>query len=425
MKPTLQPLAHIFVLPLLMAVAGCRVPAAPVTPLPAATPLPTLRAPATVAPTHSAPLLPAKAPPLPTPQQALTPGPAPTGVAGAIEAVSAALAERPTDLGAALARLQAWGALGREAPYREADLDGDGQAEVLLLVTGPREQMGLVGPGALVVLQRTRSGYALADSRIFELGRPSIAALHDLNADGLAEMALAYEACGAHTCFTNVQVFAYRGGRLRELMAKPASMPYAELKIEDADGDGKWEIVLHGGAIGSVGAGPVQARTETYAYDGQGWALATTVYDPSTVRVHVLYDGDRALRKGELEGAVALYRRVAEDGALGDAGFMPPEEERRTLAAWAYYRLVTALAALGDGPAARAALEALRARAPGHPCLPLAEAFWQAWQAQGNLGAGCAAVSAYAGAHPEVLESFGQYGYGNPGYAVEDLCLWK
>lgn len=423
MKPTMQPLARILMLLLMAVVVGCQAPAGPVIPLPAATP--SVQTPATVAPTPSTPPPPATAVPLPTPQRALTPGPAPSGVAGVIEAVSAALAERPADLGAALARLQAWGALACETPFREADLDGDGQSEALLLVTAPREQMGLVGPGALLVLQRSGDGYALADSRTFDLGRPSIAALRDLNADGLAEIALAYEACGAHTCFTNVQVLAYRGGRLRELMAEPASMPYAELKIEDADGDGRLEIVLHGGTIGSVGAGPAQTRTETYAYDGQGWALATTVYDPSTVRVHVLYDGDRALRRGDLQGAVALYRRVAEDAALGEAGFMPPEEECRTLAAWAYYRLVTTLAALGDGPAAQAALEALRARAPGHPCLPLAEAFWQAWQVEGSLGAGCAAVSAYAGGHPEVLESFGQYGYGNPGYAVEDLCLWK
>jgi hypothetical protein len=362
--------------------------------------------------------------PTPTPPP---PGPAPTGLAGVIDAIAAMLNERAGDLGAVIDCLRAWQALAGEQPYREADLDGDGRPEILLLVTEPPKQTGLMSAGkagALVVLQRAGEGYALADSRSADAAMNiAIREVRDLTGDGCPEVVWTYEECGAHTCALNVLVLAYSDGRLRDLMPEPANMFYADLEIEDVDGDGRWELMLHGGTIGSVGAGPVQTRTEIYAYDGQAYHLSETVYDPSTVRVHVLYDGDRALRAGNLQAAVELYRRAATDTTLEETGFTEAEAERHTLAAFAYYRLLTAQAALGDGEGAQQTLDALRAGYADHPCLPLAEAFWSAWQPQGDLGAGCAAATAYADGHPEVIKAFGYYGYGNPAYTVEDLCL--
>ncbi len=425
MNPSSQPFLRAMPLVLLTLLVACRAPA-PSLPPASATPQPAAQPTSTTEPTLPPRLVmatPVPTPVLLVPQQPSDLGPAPSGVTGVIDAIAAALDERPDDIDGLLARLQAWQALGGgERPYREADLDGDGIPEGLLLVTAPPEPMRLMGPGALVVL-RHGDGYSIADSRTYEtISQLALPQVRDLTGDGRAEVALTYQECGAHTCFLYVQVYAYDGGRLRELLAEPATMSYAELKIEDVNGDGGWEIVLHGGSIGSVGAGPVQTYTDTYAYDGRAYVLAQREYDPSTVRVHVLYDGDRALRRGDLQAAVASYQRVISDASLGNAGFMSPEDERRALEAWAGYRLITALAALGEHTAAGQALDALHAGSAGHPCMPLAEAFWQAYESQGSLAAGCVAATAYAQTHAEVLESFGQYGYGNPAYTLEDVC---
>lgn len=54
-----------------------------------------------------------------------------------------------------------------------------------------------------------------------------------------------------------------------------------------------------------------------------------------------------------------------------------------------------------------------------------AEAFWQAYQGEGSPAKGCAAAGAYATAHPEALDSLGQYGYGNPSYEAGDVCFLR
>ncbi len=406
-----NPSYRLLALTLLLAVlVACR----PATVAPATSPAATVGAP-TSAPTETPqPAAPTAAPEIP-----------PTDLAGVLAALPALLAEQP-DLDGLLAHLQSWAALEVESePLCEADLDGDGEAEALLLLAAPpSEGGGLMGPvgRALAVLQRSGAGHALVGSRVFDPGLRLDVALHDLTGDGRPEVVATFEECGAHTCTLFVHVLRLHSGALQSLLPEPVSMPYAELTIEDRDGDGRAEIAMHGGQYGSVGAGPMQTRTEVYAWNGQAVSLIETVYDPSSLRLHALQEGDRALRRGDLPAALSAYRRVATDPELEQAGFWDDAEERRTLEAWAWYRLVTVQAALGDVAAAQESLATLHRAYAGHPVVPLAEAFWAAYEPQADLSAGCAAATAYAAANPQVVESFGYYGYGNPGYTVEDLC---
>ena len=395
-------------------------PAAIATPVALALPGPT--------PTPEATGTPA---PLPTAEAAVTAGPAPQDLAGVLTALPAALAKYPGDLGALLAIVSGWGALETAStPWQVADLAGDGTAVALLLLAPPSagqtELATLLGGRALVALEKRGDAYAVADSRTYEPARRlAVPLVRDLNGDGRPEVLVTYEDCGAHTCFLHVEVLAWEGGRFRDLSGgpRPIFMSYAELEVKDRNGDGRDEIALHGGEIGSVGAGPVQTRTEVYAWDGQAFELAETIYDPSTVRVHVLFDGDRALRRGDLAAALAAYQRVADDPTLTQTGLSDDARERHTLEALARYRLLTAQAAAGDRAGAAQTLATLQARYADYPCAPLAQAFYDAWHTTSDLAAGCAAATAYAEAHPEVLASFGEYGYGNPSYQLEDICF--
>jgi hypothetical protein len=368
--------------------------------------------------------------PSPTASEAIA---APDDLAATLALLPDLLARHPGDLQAVLAQLDAWGALetgGPDAPrafspLREGDLDGDGEAEALLLLVPPGAGGGeLEAPRAraLALLRRSGEGYVLAGSRTYEPAFQLDVTAHDLTRDGRPEAVVTYQDCGAHTCFLYVQVLAWDGKSLHDLLAVPATLSYADLRIEDLDGDGRDELALHGGAIGSVGAGPVETRTDLYAWDGQAIAPAGTAYDPSPFRLHALQDGDRALRQGDLQSALTAYRRAAADPALLPTGMQDEEEERLTLEAFAWYRLVAVHAMLGDRAAAVESLATLQHDYAGLPVAGLAAAFWEAYGANSDVAAGCAAARDYAAAHPEVLESFGDFGYGNPGYTADDLC---
>ncbi len=388
-------------------------------PEPTATPPPSTLVPA---PTEGAPA------PYPTSQQPVTIGAAPADLPGVLAAIPQTLQEYGGDLGALYARLQEWKVLDEQPGFREYDLDGDGKPEVLLTLMAPvadPQAAPLSGPRALVVLGQEGSGWALRDSKLYDqasnLAVPRIA---DLTGDGRPDLVVTYQDCGAHTCFLTVDVLSYEGGRLQSRLPQPLSQSYADMKLELRDG--KPTLALHGGEIGSVGAGPVQARTDYYAWDGQGFRRVDTVWDPSNLRLHVYQAGDRALRKGDLKGAAELYQRVISDATLLQTGMADEKAERHALEAFSYYRLVTVYAALGDRGAAQKALDALKKDYADHPCLALAQAFWDAWEPTGNVSAGCAAATAYAAEHEaDVGGSFGYYGYANPLPGVGDFCFLK
>ncbi|MGQ9684274.1 MAG: hypothetical protein ACUVX9_17220 [Anaerolineae bacterium] len=349
--------------------------------------------------------------------------PAPAGMQGLLAFVYEWLDRHSQDLIGLEAQLGAWAALQAEsAAVSEVDINADGTAETLLLLAMPGGPDGGPVERALAVLQPGLEGYTLLEVHTFgpAMTTESVTA-RNLDGEGAPELVLTYQDCGAHTCFLYVEILSWRDRALHPLLDEPASIPYGGVSFRDADGDGREEMVLHGGTIGSVGAGPVQTYSDIYAWDGQAYRRVDTVYDPSPFRLHVFCDGDRALQKGDLAAAIAGYERVVNDGNLKPTGMVAEAEERSALSAFALYRLVTAYAAQGNASGIQRSIEALHMYR-NHPCLPLAEAFLQAWRDTGSVGEACAAATAYAAAHPEVAESFGYYGYGNPVIAVESIC---
>ncbi|MBC7293759.1 MAG: hypothetical protein H5T84_06615, partial [Thermoleophilia bacterium] len=91
----------------------------------------------------------------------------------------------------------------RAGEVREADLDGDGEVE-LVIVMADLTSLTVTAPGELLVLDKREETWQLI-YRSTAPGEPpqrglAILATQDINADGQVELAYTDTSCGAHTC---------------------------------------------------------------------------------------------------------------------------------------------------------------------------------------------------------------------------------
>lgn len=324
----------------------------------------------------------------------------------------------PLAVSAALASL----GLGADAglPYAEADLTGGGTPEVALAVAGWPS-----APGALLVYT-CRDGAYVALARLDGAQRaPILHAAADLNLDGADELLVGHPSCGAHTCFEQIEVYAWDGAALSgRLRGDSSDLPYPAVTIEPAGPGDPPVIAVSGTAVGSAGAGPYRPRTRTWAWSAGEAAFVVTAerLEPATHRIHLLHDADEAARAGDPPAALALYLRAITDSTLEDRS----PEDRAALAAYAGFRRLLIHAARGEASEVEAAFtELLAAAPPGSPGRGYAEMaanFLEAYLASGDVGQACRTALAYAEAFPERVLQPLDYGYANRTYTAADLC---
>jgi hypothetical protein len=325
-----------------------------------------------------------------------------------------------------------WGVGEIRGQLLEKDVDDDGQAELLLAIWNPIPEGVAFVSGEVLIIDQVGEEYhiayqATAGELLYgALTFPLIVGVEDVNADDRTEVIFASFRCGAHTCGNTVYIIAWDGTDYRHLTAGFIDMSYSEIAFDDRDSDGIKELVMYGGTIGSVGAGPQRARTEIYRWDGSLYTLAETIYDPPEYLYHAVLDANAALLAGDYEEAIALYRRAIDDQTLEDwKGIISEdagEKERLDLAAFSRFRLVVAYALLGDYVRARAALEEIESEQPDHVYAEVARIFWEVYEPAGDVGDACQAVTQYAQEHPETVEVMANYGYGNPSFTAEEVC---
>ena len=185
--------------------------------------------------------------------------------------------------------------------------------------------------GALYIYICQNSSYQKAYQRnsLANFGAPGIRYLQDLNADGKADLVTSQSVCGVSTCFEFGGYLSWMGTGFRNRLTGSADdLPYPDIQVKAAGGDGIYDLIILGGSIGSAGAGPQRGKTRTWKYDSafRVWAVASDVLEPSSYRVHVLYDADAALRRGEVEAALVAYQQVL----VGTSPFrrLPGPEDR-------------------------------------------------------------------------------------------------
>jgi len=369
---------------------------------------------------------------LPTPTTAPSPTPVETPISVSIpprppdfdqykETIARYLRDSGGDEDGLRSMLVDWGALRHVTDLLRVDVDDDGLGELLIVLVEPSPEYGINLRGDLLVLDRKDEMFELAYSAAGDsiLLDPALIEVDDLNGDGQTEMAFSFTECGAHTCFTTVHIVTSGAGNYQNLTGEGIEMSYVEPYFSDWDGDGVRELIMHGGTIGSVGAGPQRERTEVYRWDGAAYVLSETVYDYSNYLYFRILDANQALMGGKYEMAATLYREAIDNPSLD---VWMEESEREGLVAFSRYRLSLTYLLLGKVELAQASLDELLLEQPDSLYAQVAQVLWDTYQRTGDLRAACEDVGTFAASHPETADVLTNYGYGNPTFTPEEVC---
>lgn len=322
--------------------------------------------------------------------------------------------------------------------WAAADFDGDLQDEWVLVLYDqslPGVPFGAAGDLWVVngdgVIFRY---YAAPSNDIYEFLAPSIVAVADMTGDGLPELVADAPLCGAHTCFDNFRVIGRRDGQLADLVQAPPadgettpgtviSLSYADTRLGDVDGDGLTEFLVHGGTIGSAGAGVVRPWTEVWGWDGAAVTQSDVILDPAVYRHHVLYEANDRMAAGDLDGALALYEAAINEGTLRDDGFAyPPEQTRADVSSFAAFRLILIDLLQNNVERANSRLAWLQGAYPQSAAAGAAAALLGGWTGPANVGALCDQIESSLAAVENPAGALADMGYGNPSLGAGDFC---
>ncbi len=166
--------------------------------------------------------------------------------------------------------------------------------DVVVAIADPNAKP-LATQGQLLIYHQDEDGYTLA-KQVEGVGRIALLEASDINADKKFDLAYSDTSCGVHTCFSTLSVLSWDGKAYADWIADEPTIAGAEYTFKDvmAQGQGK-EIMVHGGVIASLGAGPQRAWTETYiSSKGGEYTLLSRDYDPSPCLYHKILDANTA-----------------------------------------------------------------------------------------------------------------------------------
>ena len=309
-----------------------------------------------------------------------------------------------------------------------ADLTGDGLLDIVLSWIAWDDQAELTSAAVLIFrcdADEYRLAYAARPEKEGET--PSILTVQDLTGDSLPDLLMANRSCGAHTCFSRLQLLSWTHSEfVQVLQGRTDDLPSPEIEILDADRPGPKRIAITATGIASAGAGPYRQKTRIWAWEaGQGRFLPVEEFlEPPVYRIHWVHDADQAAEKGHYEQAISLYQAVIEQDL--DDWIYGPEGGQR-LAAYALYRQMLVHLWRSDPAAADETLNFLQnahpAGSPGSAYAALAMRVWEAFQEGGGRTAACQVAETFAAANAaEIIDPL-NYGYANRIYTAQDLCL--
>jgi LysM repeat protein len=312
---------------------------------------------------------------------------------------------------------------GERGTVQTAWLRGGSEPEVVIALVDPQAgdggwlgMLAVLGSGPLGWEVIYLSGLA-ADVELL--------ALEDVNDDGHPDIVWSDTTCSASACFSTVHVSSYVDGDFRSWVNGSTTMASAAIRLEDVmpQGSGQ-ELLIQGGVIGAVAAGPQRPVETTWAsLAGGPYVLVQQRYAPSFCLYHHILEADTAMRSGAHDGyaaASAAYRAAADDPRLVACWIRPNEVEE--LRAYALYRLAVAHAYAGDRAAADTAVEELGSSYPDDPLAKLARLWWLSYRATRDDAAACAVATTFAVRQPGTWQRLADYGFANPGFTAETLC---
>ncbi len=309
---------------------------------------------------------------------------------------------------------------------RVQDLNGDKLNDYLIVITDPTSAAA-VPTGDLLIFHAGRDSKELAyqagaagDVALLDFGPKT----SDINADGKLDVAWTDTTCGAHTCFGTIHIISWNPATSSydNWIDGNATMAYPTVTFKDInDGSGQ-ELLLHGGIIASVGAGPQRSWTETWSsIKGAPYKLTDLKYDPSTCLYHHLLDANQLLLEGKAAEAAVAYDALLNDQALEKCGTR--DNELNELRSFARYRLALAYAYSGDLAKAEKTVTDFVKADPTNLYAQVADTWWKAYAAPKDAAAACAAVTAFAKANPDTWQILFDFGYANPTFSDAEVCV--
>lgn len=342
------------------------------------------------------------------------------------------------------ARLQAAGWQFQAEDMHVIDLNADSRAEWVLTLYPPA-QGPVAGPMAVGNLWVISAGGVLyrtypesVTPEMWENVAPVIVGFADMNGDTQPETVISQTICGAHTCHGLYQILHYANGTLQNVVAGHNAADGSEVDIIDVsypdtyfadhNGDGWDDFLVHGGNIGSVGAGLVRLYTEVWAWDGTAVSLAATMLDPTQYRHHILYEANDLFafdNPQTLEQALALYEQAINDETL----ITPPPllegteaDVRGAIDQFAAFRLILIDLLQGQANRANDRLTWLESNYADTPITQAAATLLRHSPGDQHPSSLCAAVTAALQAAEAPTGHLIDLGYGNPSLTAMDVC---
>jgi hypothetical protein len=247
----------------------------------------------------------------------------------------------------------------RPLPFAQADLDGDGRPEVVMVVSS---HMSVNPDGAIFVAYQQDGRFHIEQAAPppGDFGiNDSYVLLSTANLTGQtgADVVWAGVGHGAHTQYAYVFVSRWAGPGHFENLPGRMYTSFPQVQVQ-----GK-ELLLMGGETGSAGAGMVQrGSSDHYAWDtAKGeFRLVDREYEPSEYAYHRLLDGINAEAFGHPDKAEPAYRSALEPGREPVPDVIMPDMKPRfgpAMRAFAAFRLHMLLQSQGrtaeivvDGP---------------------------------------------------------------------------
>lgn len=330
--------------------------------------------------------------------------------------------------------LQAAGWQTDHSQLQAYDLTGDGRVEWLLTLFIPVSgSPSYVSPGQFWIVNEQGIAYrTIEDPTGFEEAA-QIVTVADFTGDGQYEVVIQKTACGAHTCYQSYFILGVQAGKIVNLILNPQTfgeeansiyISYSDASTTDVTGDGVYDFLVHGGTIGSAGAGIHRGYTETWAWNGQNIVLVSTVWDTTNYRHHLLYDANNAFDADLDQLAADLYQRVIYDESLTDVPAWDSNGDTRADSRqFATFRLALLALRQNDLPTATEWDSSLRLSDPEDPLTEAINLLIQTWQSNGhNLAAACTVVTDYLSPLPNATGTLAYLGYGNPPLTAETVC---
>ncbi len=317
----------------------------------------------------------------------------------------------------------------------QIDLDDDGVPEVLLSIPDP-EQLCDPGfcPAYLVIFTQEQGLYRprafITDPNpVFtwlKMNSCRVERVADINADGHTEVMLTTEMCGAHTCYTGFIIGRWNGQRWQQLHTEEITQAYSEWELVDTNGDGRLEIVMTGGMIGSAGAGLQRPHRRTYTWHDGRYRL---LEDYPLSQEHPYYwmlDANAALARGDRDQALRWASLVMTYYPLEGYPFLNEEEGTRArLISYASIEAMLVHALNDEAQLMEDVYFWLMTRSFAAPNDPYPQAAWvllETYQQTGDALQACQAMEDYVTDHVEDAVFFEWYGYNTERLTLDQIC---